>query len=72
MAGMNEGLPLSLLERLKQVTNLTEMIGRLRARNYPKPPLDSAVLDGDYTSPPPGHRCGPRLAHGPHAGREGR
>jgi len=57
-AWMNEGLPLSVLERLKQVDNLNDMVARLEARHYPNLRLTSAVLEGEYHLTAPGAALG--------------
>jgi predicted alpha/beta superfamily hydrolase len=44
----NEGFPLEVLQRLKQVDNLTEMVERLQSRRYPSLTLTSAVFDGEF------------------------
>jgi len=45
---MNEGFPLEVLERLKQVDNLNEMATRLERRDYPSLRLTTAVLSDEY------------------------
>lgn len=44
----NEGFPLEVLQRLKQVDNLKEMVERLQSRRYPSLTLTNAVFDGEY------------------------
>lgn len=53
-AWMNEGLPLPVLERLRQVDHLNEMVARLQGRHYPSLHLTSAVLEGEYHLTAPG------------------